>query len=66
MNGNIQTDSFPEVKRKLSINYLPILYKLYNQLFGQRHFCVLFVSARGKFSLYLSRHDDDTKLNLSV
>ena len=28
--GNIQTDSFPEVKRKLSINYLTFLYKSYS------------------------------------
>ena len=36
MNGNIQTDSFPEVKRKLSINYLTFLYKLFNSGFAQR------------------------------
>ena len=30
MNGNIQTDSFPELKRKISINYLLFLYKLFN------------------------------------
>ena len=36
MNGNIQTDSFPELKRKLSINYLPFLYKLFNSGFAHR------------------------------
>ena len=36
MNGNIQTDSFPELKRKLSINYLPMLYKLFNSGFAHR------------------------------
>ena len=36
MNGNIQTDSFPQLKRKLSINYLLFLSKLVNSGFAQR------------------------------